>query len=255
MQNNLNYHGDIPSDIEFSIQRQIWRENLGNNQSLRNQAISLTVAANQFMYGYQWEWCGVPIIRHPDDIVLQQELVWHLKPTHIIETGIARGGSLILSASLMEMAGAKANVLGIDIQILPHAHIALREWIRDKKIQIHESDSTSPGTAQLVSDFLSNASSPVLIILDSNHSHSHVLDELVMFSSLIPVKSIIMVADTIISEMPNGSYENRPWSKKRNPLTALEEFLNSNSDFELDKRWARRSLMGECRDGIIQRIK
>jgi cephalosporin hydroxylase len=255
VQKDFNYHTDIPSDVEFSKHRQDWRESLGNNKSLRDQAISLTVAANEFMYGYQWEWCGVPIIRHPDDMVLQQEIIWNLRPTHIVETGIARGGSLILSASLMEMTGVKANVLGIDIQIFPHAQDALRNWINENKIHVHESDSTSASTAQLVKDFLSNSSSPALIVLDSNHSHNHVLNELVNFSALVPVESIIMVADTIISEMPDGSYENRPWSNKSNPLTAVEEFLRGNQNFKLDKRWSRRSLMGECRDGIIRRIR
>ena len=244
----------IPDENEFIHERQIWRNDMANDASLREKAISLTLSANKFNYGYQWEWCGIPIIRHPDDIVLQQELIWNLRPSHIIETGIARGGSLVLSATLMEMSGKPANVLGIDLQIFPHAYRALDAWLKSGKVKILESDSASLISLEFVRNFLGNVKTPVLLVLDSNHTHDHVLKELNIYSPLLPKESIIIVADTIINEMPRDYYQNRHWSHNRNPMTAIQEFLKTNSNYAIDKHWARRSLTSEFRDGILRRI-
>ena len=154
MDKSASYSHDIPNDSEFSRVRSHWRTIMGSSEELRNKAIELTVISNEFQYGYQWEWCGVPIIRHPDDIVLQQEIMWSLNPTHVIETGVARGGSLTLSSSLMEIAGHQSKVLGIDIQILPHAIEALKPWTLDGRIELLESDSTSSIAINATKDFM-----------------------------------------------------------------------------------------------------
>ena len=246
-----SYNHVIPDADRFSKDRNLWREKMAKDSELRKSAIDLIVASNKYSYGYQWEWCGVPIIRHPDDIVLQQEIVWHLRPKCIIETGVARGGSLTLSASLLEISGLESKVLGLDIQILRHTLDSLKNWLDSGKIQLFEGDSTSIEAVKLVRNFLEDISSPVLLVLDSNHSHEHVLSELQALTPLLPWGSIVIVADTIIEEMPENSFPDRPWSVSNNPYTAVQEFLQTNSDFELDNRWSRRSLMGECRDGII----
>lgn len=251
MEKSKSYSHDIPNASEFERLRESWRTKLGDSRNLREKALELTVASNEFLYGYQWEWCGVPIIRHPDDIVLQQEIMWHLKPTRVIETGVARGGSLVLSASLLEICGIKGKVLGLDIQILPHAIDSLKQWLENSRIELLECDSTSKRATDRVQSFLNDDESPVLLILDSNHSHKHVLRELSMLGPLLPKGSIVIVADTIIQEMPADYYPNRPWGRGNNPHTAVVEFLSSNPSFEMDLRWSRRSLMGECRDGIL----
>ena len=248
------YESEIPDHRTFSKQREAWRFNLASDTQLRDRAVELTVLANVHNYGYQWEWCGIPIIRHPDDIVLQQEIMWDLKPTRVIETGVARGGSLALSSSLMAMYTKFGKVLGIDLQILDHAHDALSSWINSSQIEILESDSTSELALEKIKRFLQDNDSPVLTVLDSNHSHEHVLKELENFSEVLPIGSIIMVADTIVEEMPDDYYINRPWGKGSNPLTAVNVFLHSNNRYIRDKRWSRRSLMGECRDGILLKI-
>ena len=253
MEKSASYSHDIPDGSEFSRTRNLWRTAMGNSQELRDKAMELTVTSNEFQYGYQWEWCGVPIIRHPDDIVLQQEIMWSLKPTRVIETGVARGGSLALSSSLMEIAGYPSKVLGIDIQILPHATEALKPWTVGGRIELLESDSTSSIAKKAVKDFLGGNETAALLVLDSNHSHEHVLSELQALAPMLPIGSIVIVADTIVEEMPQDYYPNRPWGRGSNPLTALNEFLSLNPNFQLDKRWSRRSLMGECRDGIIIR--
>lgn len=253
MENPTSYSDKIPNFAEFKKLQEGWRSEMANSQSLRKQAIELIVSSEKFKYGYQWEWCGVPIIRHPDDIVLQQEIMWDLKPNAVVETGIARGGSLVLSSSLMELTGRESRVLGLDKQILDHAKNALRPWTNDGRVKIFECDSTSQSAFEVVRDFLSRESGPTLLVLDSNHSHNHVFNELLLFGPLLSLGSIIMVADTIISEMPDQHYKNRPWSKQENPLTAVNAFLQQNEHFVIDDRWSRRSLMGECRDGILLR--
>lgn len=254
MEKSLSYSRDIPDDSEFVRSRSLLRAAMGASHELRDKAIELTVSSNEFQYGYHWEWCGVPIIRHPDDIVLQQEIMWSLKPTRVIETGVARGGSLALSSSLMEIAGYPSKVLGIDIQILPHAIEALKPWTVGGRIELLESDSTSLIARKAAKEFLGDNVTAALLVLDSNHSHEHVLDELQALAPMLPVDSIVIVADTIVEEMPEDYYPNRPWGPGNNPLTAVKKFLKLNSDFQLDLRWSRRSLMGECRDGILIRV-
>ena len=254
MEKPSSYSENIPNDSEFRTARNLWRKNMGNSGDLREKAIQLTIAANEFHYGYQWEWCGVPIIRHPDDIVLQQEIMWDLKPTHVIETGVARGGSLTLSSSLLELNGIHSKVLGLDIQILPHTIQALKPWTTNERIKLFECDSASPIAISQVESFLGGSCDRAFLVLDSNHSHDHVLKELSALAVLLPVGSVIVVADTLIEELPHDYCANRPWGRGNNPLTAVKEFLRNNLDFELDQRWSRRSLMGECRDGIIVRV-
>lgn len=244
---------EIPSDSEFTLLRNSWRTEMAKSEQLRKKAIELTVLCNRFSYGYQWEWCGVPIIRHPDDIVLQQEIVWSLKPSHIIETGVARGGSLTLSSSLLNLYSSEGVVLGLDIKILDHTRQKLQPWLDNKSIYLQECDSASDIASTHISKFLANNFKPVLVVLDSNHTHEHVLNELNLIAPLIPIGSVIIVADTVIEEMPADYYSNRPWGIGNNPLTAVNEFLRFNGNFRRDERWSRRSLMGEFRDGIISK--
>lgn len=254
MEKSSSYSDVIHNGKEFTELRESLRYEMGKSESLRKKAIELTLASNEYQYGYQWEWCGVPIIRHPDDIVLQQEIVWDLKPFHIIETGVARGGSLVLSSTLMEIQGIQSKVLGLDIQILPHTIEALKPWTSNDRIQLVECNSVDLLAKVAMENFMDGSKSPALLVLDSNHSHLHVLQELELLTPLLPVGSIVIVADTIIEEMPEDYYPNRPWSRGSNPLSAVHKFLEINHDFVLDKRWSRRSLMGECRDGILIRI-
>lgn len=254
MENLTTYSDVIPNGKKFVELRENLRREMGRSETLRKKAIELTIASNEYQYGYQWEWCGVPIIRHPDDIVLQQEIVWSLKPTHIIETGVARGGSLVLSSTLMEMCGVPSKVIGLDIQILEHTTEALKAWTANGRIQLFQCDSANISAKVTVENFLNGAKSPSLLILDSNHSHSHVLQELELLATSLPVGSIVIVADTIVEEMPEDYYPNRPWRRGSNPWSAVFKFLETHQDFILDERWSRRSLMGECRDGILIRI-
>jgi cephalosporin hydroxylase len=152
---------------------------------------------------------------------------------------------------LLDLASKGGEVLGLDIQILEHTFEALEPWTSSGKIILEQCDTSTNNASEIVRKFIGNEISPVLLILDSNHTHDHVLAELLTLTPLLPSSSVVMVADTIIEEMPSDHYPDRPWGKGDNPLTAVNEFLKSNSNFSRDENWSRRSLMGEFRDGIL----
>jgi len=226
---------------------------MGYDIELHHQAIQLQVAASRHRFGYQQTWCGVPIIRLPDDIVLIQEIIWEVQPKCVIETGVARGGSLLLNASLMEMCGIQPAVLGIDIRILEHATKAVADSRFAGEIKLVETDSTSSSAQTEVREFIAKHSDggPVLAVLDSSHAHEHVLNELQMIAPLLVAGSVVVVADTIVEAMPEGFYTDRPWGRGNNPLTAVNAFLKDNSQFSRVDKWGRRGLISEMRDGVI----
>lgn len=252
---NSSYGQAIETSETFLESRRIDIEKMGDDVAMHHQAVQLQIAATRYRYGYQQIWCGVPIIRLPDDIVLIQEIIWETRPSCIVETGIARGGSLLLNASLMEMCGIPPAVLGIDIQIMPHATRALAQSRFSNVIKLLESDSTSVAAQTEVRNFITTHSGdgPVLAVLDSSHAHSHVLNELQMIAPLLTLGSVIVVADTIVEEMPDDFYVGRPWSRGNSPWTAVNEFLSNNPQFSRVEKWSRRGLISEMREGIVRK--
>jgi cephalosporin hydroxylase len=253
----INPYGTVVPDSDtFEEEREVNRKGIGRDQHLRDAALELQVAAERYKFGYQHEWCGVPIIRLPDDIVLLQEIVWHTRPSFIVETGIARGGSLVLSSSLMSLAGLTPRVLGLDISIYPHAQMALDGAPFANHIETWEGDSSSDEAVARTKAFIDATEDlgPGLLILDSDHTHKHVIAELRALAPLLPAGSLLLVADTLVEELPPGHYPNRPWDKGNNPMTAVKEFLRGSLDYQMSERWARRGLMTEFRDGVIEKI-
>jgi cephalosporin hydroxylase len=251
------YGTEIPGDVVFRTKRLHDQMAMGHDEELRLAALKLQSRAEKYSYGYQQEWCGVPIIRLPDDIVILQEISWQVRPRFIVETGVARGGSLVLSASLMAMTQKLPRVLGLDIQILEHALQAISECPFAPYIELWEGDSAGDEAKARVGRFISETeeSGPGLLLLDSDHSHGHVLGELQKYATLLPIGSLILVADTLIEEFPPGHYPDRPWDQGNNPMTAVRAFLTDNSDYRLSEKWCRRGLLTEFRDGIIERFK
>lgn len=250
-------HGDrIPSGSEFSEQRRSWQRELGMDSRLRQAAVDLQVAAeaHHYTYTYTWSWLGVPVIRLPEDIVVLQELVWSHRPDAIVETGVARGGSVILSASLQRLAGLPPRVLGIDHQILEHTYEAIENHPCQDGITLLEADSTSTEARHHAMTTLAGAERAILI-LDSNHTHDHVISELRTLAPLLPVGSYVLVADTLIEEFPVGYFAGRPWDRGNNPLTALNQFLDEDPRFVRDDDWGRRGLLSEFRDGVARRAR
>lgn len=247
-------HGDyVPNAEEFAATRAGWREGLAEDHALRQEAVSLQVAAERHNFTYLWEWAGVPIIRLPDDIVVLQEIFWSYRPQRVVETGVARGGSMLLDASLMRMCGEAPAVLGIDHKLYPHTTATLASHPLADGVQLLETDSTSLEAVNVTTQFIGSAER-VVLILDSNHTHDHVLAELRNLAPLLPPGGLVLVADTLIEEFPEGHFEGRPWDRGDNPLTAVREFLSQRSDFKPANDWGRRALLSEFRDGVLRRV-
>lgn len=248
-------HGDpVPDEAAFAAQRERWRSALGADASLRERAVALQIAADEHHHTYTWSWLGVPVIRLPDDIVVLQELIWAYRPEVILETGVARGGSMVLNASLQSLAGLTPRVLGIDVQILEHTWTAIGDHPLSEGITLLELDSISEAAVAAAGSHL-RAAPTALLVLDSNHTHDHVLTELRLLAPLLPVGGYVLVADTLIEEFPAGYFADRPWDRGSSPLTAVEAFLAENDDFERDSAWGRRALVTEFRDGFLRRVR
>lgn len=204
-------------------------------------------------YTYNFKWLGRPIIQMPQDIIGLQEIIWEVKPDLIIETGIAHGGSLIFSASMLALLGSGGKVLGIDIDIRRHNREEIEQHPLAKRIEMIEGSSVDDETAQKVYEFAADYSN-IMVILDSNHTHAHVKAELEIYSLLVSVGSYLVVFDTFIEDMPPGLYPDRSWNVGDNPKTAVFEFLGENDNFEIDKKVENKLLMTSAPSGYLKRI-
>ena len=234
-------------------------ENLRKQKDKRSLGIDFINKTVGTKYSYNFSWLGRPIIQYPQDIIATQELIWKVKPDLIIETGIAHGGSLIFTSSMLmilEACGEVKNskVLGIDIDIRKHNKKAIEDHPMSKKITMLEGSSISETIISQVKDFAKNSKN-IMVILDSNHTHEHVLDELNAYSSLVSKDSYCIVFDTIIEDMPEDSFSNRPWSKGNNPKTAVREFLKSHNEFIIDENIQNKQLITVAPDGYLKKIK
>ena len=213
-------------------------------------------------YFHHFEWLGRPIIQTPEDIVQFQEIVWKTKPDLIIEVGIAHGGSLMLSASIFTLLDAlfpstkrgQRMVLGIDIDIRKHNREAIEAHPLANKIKMLEGSSTDEKIVNEVHEYAKNFKS-IMVCLDSNHTHDHVLQELKLYASLVSVGNYCIVWDTVIEDMPEDSIQDRPWGKGNNPKTAVWEFLKTNTEFEIDKAIQNKLLITTAPDGYLKRVK
>jgi cephalosporin hydroxylase len=238
------------------------------DDSLKNKTIDWFCDAAKYKYSYNFEWQGRPIIQYPQDIMAMQELIWKIKPDLIIETGIAHGGSLIFSASmlaLLDMVDAidegmtldpkasRRKVLGIDIDIRKHNLEAIEGHPMASRIQMIEGSSVEQTIVGQVLEVAKNYSK-ILICLDSNHTHEHVLAELRAYAPLTSVGSYCVVFDSVIQDMPNDMFLDRAWGVGNNPKTAVWEYLKSHPEFEIDKSIQDKLLITVAPDGYLKRL-
>lgn len=221
---------------------------------MRATSLDWLCATARFKYSYNFRWLGRPIIQYPQDIIAMQELIWQVRPDLIIETGIAHGGSLIFYASMLELIGGDGQLLGIDIEIRPHNRSAIEKHPMFKRITMIEGPSVDPDIVTRVRGFAAGRRR-VLVVLDSNHTHEHVARELELYSPLVTKGSYIVVFDTVIEDMPDGSFPGRPWGKGNNPKTAVHQFLTTNNRFEIDKEIEHKLLVTVAPDGYLKCIK
>jgi len=225
----------------------------GANEKLKEVSSGFTEETIRAGYSYNFTWMGRPIIQYPQDMIAMQEIIWEVKPDLIIETGIAHGGSIIYYASILELIG-KGEVLGIDIDIREHNRIEIENHPMSKRIHMLQGSAISEEIIEQVKPFAKDKKT-VMVCLDSNHTHEHVLKELQLYSPFVTPGSYLVAFDTIVEDLPADLYNDRPWSVGDNPKTAVHEFLKTNSDFVINKEIDNKLLVSVAPDGYLKRIK
>jgi cephalosporin hydroxylase len=243
---------DYQRDAEFTAQSQVWLE-----ASMRKR------------YVYNFDWLGRPIIQYPQDMAAVQELVWITRPDLIIETGIAHGGSLILSASLLALLdycdaveaekvfdpkASKRKVLGLDIDIRAHNRAAVEAHPLAHKIEMLQGSSIA---ADVVREVHARAKDyeRIMVCLDSMHTHEHVLAELEAYASLVTSGCYCVVFDTFVEDMPRNLFPDRPWTAGNNPKTAVHKYLETHPEFEIDKAVQNKLMITVAPDGYLKRVR
>jgi len=254
---------------QFSLEREEIRKALGASRDGAQLARSWMNFAQEKKYSYQFDWLGRPIIQYPQDIVAMQELIWSVKPDLIIETGIAHGGSLIFSASMLALldltdaieAGesslllhtSKRKVIGIDIDIRVHNRAAIEAHPLRNRIQMLQGSSISQETIDKVKNIASGYHR-IMVCLDSNHTHKHVLAELNAYAPLTSIGSYCVVFDTVVENMPTELFLDRPWEPGNSPRTAVTEYISTHPEFEVDKALDEKLQISVAPEGFLKRI-
>ena len=239
---------------KFKQERRAEISKMTQDTDISAQTLKWICDTARYKYTYNFEWMGRPIIQFPQDMIAMQEIIWKLKPQLIIETGIAHGGSLVFYASMLELLGNDGIVLGIDIDIRMHNRAEIEKHPMFKRIEMIEGSSIDKDVVEQVYGF-AKAKSPILVVLDSLHTHTHVLNELNAYSPLVTKDSYLVVFDTIVEDMPDDFFQDRPWRKGDNPKTAVWEFLKSNKRFEVDKEIERKLLITVAPNGYLKCIR
>lgn len=239
---------------EFEERNRSFVERMGADESLRRLTREWFAAVSKHEYSYHFTWLGRPIVQFPQDIVAVQEIIWKVKPDLIIETGIARGGSLIFSASLLELIGGEGLVVGVDIDIREHNRVEIERHPLAKRIRMIQGSSVDEDIFAAVKRH-TEGKQRVLVMLDSNHTHAHVLRELQLYAPLVTKGSYLIVFDTIIDDMPADFSAGRPWDQHDNSRTALREFLKSTDRFVVDEEYNSKLLITVAPEGYLRCVK
>lgn len=233
--------------------------NNGTDPALRRDAQNLMTSSFKAGYSYNFSWMGRPIIQYPQDMIAMQEIIWRVQPDLILETGIAHGGSLIFSAAMLELNAAcggpaDAQVLGLDIDIRAHNRKAIEAHPMSRRITMIEGSSIAAEVIAQVQQKVVGKKS-VLVCLDSNHTHDHVLAELQAYAPLATVGSYCVVFDTIVEDLPVDMFPDRPWGPGNNPKTAVHEYLKTHPEFEIDRAIDNKLMVSVAPDGYLKRVK
>jgi cephalosporin hydroxylase len=254
---------------QFSQERAERVKQLAGDENFRSLSRKWLEESMRKSYVYNFSWLDRPIIQNPIDIVGMQEIIWEVKPDLIIETGIAHGGSLIFSASMLAMldycdaiengekldpAAPNRRVLGLDIDIRAHNREAIEAHPMSNRIDMIQGSSIAPEIIQQVKEYAKGYKT-ILISLDSNHTHEHVLAELEAYAPLTTVGSYCVVFDTFVEDVPADVFSDRSWHPGNNPKTAVWEYLKSHSEFVIDKSIQDKLLITVAPDGYLRRVK
>jgi cephalosporin hydroxylase len=229
------------------------------DEALKADASAFMKSSIASRYSYNFSWLGRPIIQYPQDMIAMQELIWSIQPDLIVETGIAHGGSLIFSAAMLELNAAcggpsEAKVLGVDIDIRPHNRVAIEAHPLFRRIEMIQGSSVAEDVVAQVRTRAAGKQR-ILVCLDSNHTHDHVLAELEAYAPLVSVGSYCVVFDTVIEDLPKEMYPDRTWGPGDNPKTALREYLGSHPEFEVDSQVDRKLMISVAPGGYVRRVR
>tara|TARA_B100000674_G_scaffold273217_1_gene225624 strand:- start:773 stop:1522 length:750 start_codon:yes stop_codon:yes gene_type:complete len=248
--------------MSFAEREQAFNKLAKTNSSLKSLSTEWLRQAGEAGQQYTWDWCGLPIIQISQDIVQYQELIQSVKPDLIVETGIARGGSLALSASLLclldIMEGldprlSSRKVVGVDIDIRDHNRKALDAHPLRFKMHLIEGSSIDSKTIEEVRSIASEHTK-ILLALDSNHTHDHVFAELEAYADLVSLDSYCIVFDTVIADLPADYFPDRPWGIDSNPKSAVHDWLKYHPEFQIDKAIDDKLLISVAPNGYLKRI-
>jgi len=224
------------------------------DRELRELSRQFVVRGAAYRYSYNFSWLGISIIQHPEDLVAMQEIIWRVRPDAIVETGVAHGGSLVFYASMLELLGGDGFVVGIDIDIRAHNRALIEKHPTAARIHLVQASSIDPQTIRKVTTLVKGRKR-VLVALDSNHTHAHVLQELRLYSPLVRKGSYLVVFDTVVEHMPVEMFEERPWAPGDSPMTAVRQFLSENHRFEVDPEYDGKLLITVAPEGYLSCIE
>jgi cephalosporin hydroxylase len=244
-----------PDDrVQFQAEIKAFALRMGEDRALFAKSTDLIVEADKYKYSYLWTWLGVPIIQMPADIVALQEVVWRRKPDVVIETGVARGGSVVFFASLLELIG-NGKVIGVDVDIRAHNRDTVENHPMAKRIFVIEGSSVAEETLNKVRSGIPNGAR-VMVVLDSDHSRDHVLAELRAYAPLVTKGQYLIVADTILgflSREQTPKARSKVWYEGDEPLAALRLFMAECDEFELDEEMNGKLIVGSSPGGYLRR--
>ena len=237
----------------FRQERKKLMASYAEDNALKESGRSFLYQTLRAKYSYNFSWMGRPIIQYPQDIMALQEIIWNVKPDCIIETGVAHGGSVVFSASMLELLGNNGIVIALDIDIRKHNRIEIERHPMMKRITMIEGSSVDTEIAAKVKDIAAGRSR-VLVCLDSDHTHDHVLAELELYAPLVSIGSYCVVFDGIIEDMPEGFFPDRRWGPGNNPKTAVMEYLKKNKNFVIDHEIENKLVITAAPSGYLHRI-
>jgi cephalosporin hydroxylase len=238
---------------QFEQERRNAAARMAADAALGADALALNAAADRYDWSYQWSWLGLPVIQMPPDIVALQEVIWETRPQLVIETGIARGGSLLLYASVLELLG-EGVVLGIDVDIRPHNREQIEAHPLARRIRMVQGSSVEEAVVAEARRAAAGAER-VMVVLDSDHTHDHVLAELRLYAPLVTVGQFLVVADTFVELIPVQEHRPRPWGPGNNPSTALRAWLEETDGFEPDPFVNAKLLLSASPGGYLRRVR
>lgn len=238
---------------QFERERRDAAARMAGDEALAEAALAVNATADAYDWSYQWNWLGLPVIQMPPDIVVLQEVIWETRPQLVIETGIARGGSLVLYASILELLG-EGSVLGIDIDIRRHNREAIEAHPLAHRIRMTEGPSLDEEVVAAARRAAAEVER-VMVVLDSDHTHEHVLAELHAYAPLVTTGQFLVVADTFVEGLPAQTHRPRAWGAGNNPGTALREWLGETDAFEPDPWVDAKLLLTASPRGYLRRVR